>query len=243
VTRHRIALPSVACLLLLAGALDAEDCKIAADRTASAPLTGIERVEIEAEAGDLNVNGVPGVNAVDARGRACVSREDMLEGIRLEMELDDNVLHIKAVTPKPGMMRMFGRSSYATLNLTVTVPADLPVKLTDSSGDLEVGGVAALDLKDDSGAILVHDVAQNVSIDDDSGDLTVTNVNGNVSLRDGSGNMTVRKVGGTVEVVSDGSGDIDVDEIGRGFAVRSDSSGEVHFSRVRGNVEIPARTH
>jgi Putative adhesin len=235
------ALPSVAGLLLLAGTVHAEDCKVAADRTASAPLTGIERIEIEAGAGDLHVNGATGVSTVEARGRACASSEEMLEGIKLEMERRDNVLRVTALSPGRSMLHVFGRSSYATLDLTVKLPASLPVKLIDASGDVEVGGISALDLKDGSGDVLVHDIARDVSIDDDSGDLTVTNVQGNVTLRDTSGNMTVKKVAGIVEVLADGSGDIDVDEIGRGLIVRSDSSGAVNFNRVGGTVQIPAR--
>ena len=240
--RSHVALPGLACLLLAAAARG-EDCRTAADRTASSPLTGIERIEIETQAGDLHVTGAPGATAAEARGKACASGDDMLEGITLEMERADKVLRITSKTPAGSMLRMFGRASYARLDLYITIPANLPVTLVDTSGDLEVAGVAALDLKDDSGDILVHDIARDVTIDDDSGDLTVTNVKGNVTLKDRSGDIKVRNVGGTVEVTSDTSGDIDVQEVAHGLIVRSDSSGEINFSGVHGNVEIPARTH
>jgi DUF4097 and DUF4098 domain-containing protein YvlB len=235
-----LALWIVACLLPIAAAR-AEDCKIAADRTASSPLAGIERVEIETEAGDLHVTGMAGATIATARGKACASGDDMMEGITLEMERADRVLRITAKTPAGSVLRMFGKSSYARLDLEITIPPNLPVTLVDTSGDLEVAGVAALDLKDDAGDILVHDIARDVAIDDSSGDLTVANVKGNVTLKDGSGDIKVSNVGGTVEVTSDGSGDIDVQEVARGLVVRSDSSGEINFSRVRGNIEIPAR--
>jgi DUF4097 and DUF4098 domain-containing protein YvlB len=241
--RPWVALPSVTCLSLLTGSLNAADCKVAADLTASSPLAGIERIEIDAQAGDLQVNGAPAANMAQAGGKACASSKDMLTDIKLQMERSDKVLHITATTPGTGMFRVFGRASYATLDVSVTIPANLPVKVTDTSGDLEVAGVLALDLKDESGDILVHDIAQDVAIDDDSGDLSVTNVKGNVTLRDSSGDIKVTKIDGTVDVVSDGSGDIDAAEVGNGLIVRSDSSGEVNFSRVHGKVEIPARNH
>jgi hypothetical protein len=53
VTRPCVALPSIACLSLIAAAGHAEDCKLSADLTAAAPLTGIERLELEAQAGEL----------------------------------------------------------------------------------------------------------------------------------------------------------------------------------------------
>ncbi|HZF14843.1 MAG TPA: DUF4097 family beta strand repeat-containing protein [Steroidobacteraceae bacterium] len=240
--RARLALAGLTCCSVFAAAADAGECKVGAERAATSPLAGIERVEIEAQAGDLHVNGVTGSGGVDARGKACASSDDMMAGIELEMTRDANVLHIRSATPSGGMLHLFGRSPYATLDLTVTLPANLPVKVTDSSGDLEVAGVLSLDLRDDSGDILVHDVAQDVVIDDDSGDLTVTGVQGNVTLKDGSGDIKVNKVAGKVEVTSDGSGDINVDEAARGLAVLSDGSGDINFSRVRGSIQIPAKT-
>jgi DUF4097 and DUF4098 domain-containing protein YvlB len=230
----------LACLAPLAVAADVDNCKLAGERAATSPLAGVESVEIDAEAGDLHVNGAPDARAVDARGKACASNDKMMEGITLEFALDGSVLHIAAKTPGASVFH-FGRSQYATLDLTVTLPANLPVKVTDTSGDLEVAGVRALDLKDESGDILVHNIAENVAIDDESGDLTVTDVAGNVKLKDGSGDIKVQRVGGTVEVTSDGSGDIGVDQIEHGLTVLADGSGEINFSHVHGSVQIPAR--
>jgi DUF4097 and DUF4098 domain-containing protein YvlB len=164
-----------------------------------------------------------------------------LKDIKLQVERRDKVLRITATTPAGSVLRVFGRASYARLDVTVTIPANLPVKVTDTSGDLEVAGILSLDLKDESGDILVHDIAEDVTIDDESGALTLMNVKGNVAITDTSGDIRVSRIGGTVDVPSDGSGDISADEIGHGLIVRSDSSGEVNFSRVRGSVEIPAR--
>ena len=233
----------LACFARVAVAADANDCKLASERVATAPLAGIESVRIDAEAGDLHVNGVANAPSIDARGKACASNDKLIEEIKLEYEVEGTTLRISAKTPGGGVFRGFGRSQYATLDLTVTLPSNLPVKVIDTSGDLEVGGVRGLDLKDSSGDILVHNIAQNVVIDDDSGDLTVTDVTGNVTLKDGSGDIKVQRVGGKVTVTSDGSGDIDVDEVDHGLAVLLDGSGEINFSRVHGSIEIPARNH
>src|SRR6266850_814216 len=228
------------CFAQLAVAAESSECKIAGERAATSPLAGIESVRIDAEAGDLHVNGVANAPSIDARGKACASDDKMMEGIKLELALEGTVLHISAKTPS-GSVFHIGHSQYATLDLAVTLPANLPVKVTDTSGDLEVAGVLDLDLTDSSGDILVHNIAHNVVIDDNSGDLTVTDVTGNVTLKDGSGEIKVQHVGGKVEVTSDGSGDIVVDDVQSGLAVRADGSGEINFSRVRGSVEIPAR--
>src|SRR6266850_2842313 len=158
------------CFAQLAVAAESSECKIAGERAATSPLAGIESVRIDAEAGDLHVNGVANAPSIDARGKACASDDKMMEGIKLELALEGTVLHISAKTPG-GSVFHIGRSQYATLDLTVTLPAKLPVKVTDTSGDLEVAGVLDLDLNDSSGDILVHNIAQNVVIDDNSGDL------------------------------------------------------------------------
>jgi hypothetical protein len=69
-------------------------------------------------------------------------------------------LHIATTAPGTSVFKFFGRSPVALLDLTVTIPAGLPVTLTDTSGDLEVAGVAALDLKDDSGGITVEEIGR-----------------------------------------------------------------------------------
>jgi Putative adhesin len=233
----------LACLAQLAIAAQSSECKVAGERAAASPLAGIKSVQIDAEAGDLHINGVPNAASIDARGKACASDEKMMEEMKLEVVLKGTVLHVSAKTPGGSVFHVFGRSSYATLDLTLTLPADLPVTVADTSGNLEVAGVLDLDLKDGPGDILVHDIARNVVIDDDSGDLVVTDVTGNVTLKDGSGDIKVQRVGGKVEVTSDGSGDIEVEDVAHGFTVLVDGSGEISFSRVHGVIEIPARNH
>lgn len=237
-----IALPSLACILLVAGALHAETCKVKAERTASAPLTGIERVEIEAGPGDLHVFGAAAAQTAEVRASACASSEKILAALTIEIERRGQVLHIVTAAPPSGVFKIFGRTPVAQLDLTVTLPASIPVTLADTSGDLEVAGIAALDLKDESGDIKVHDIARDVTIEDKSGDLAVTDVKGNVTLSDTSGNMTVRNIGGTVEVLADSSGDISVEEIGRDFIVHAHGSGEINFNRVHRTVQIPSRS-
>ena len=230
----------LACCAQLVVAAQTSECKLAGERAANSPLTGVESVRIDAEAGDLHVNGVANAASIDARGKACASHDKLMEGIKLELALEGTVLHISAKTPS-GSVFHIGHSQYATLDLTVTLPANLPVKVTDTSGDLEVAGVLDLDLDDNSGDILVHNIAQNVVIDDDSGDLVVTDVTGNVTLKDGSGDIKAQRVGGKVEVTSDGSGDIAVEQVEHGLTVLADGSGEINFSRVHGAIQIPAR--
>jgi hypothetical protein len=240
-TGRKPVLRGIACLALAAAAAHAGECKFTAVRSGSAPLTGIQSIEIDAGPGDLHVTGVAGVQAVEAHGRACASRQDLIDQLVIAIERHGNVLKITGATPHSGFLAMFGRSPVATLDLTVSVPANLPIRLTDGSGDLEVGRVDALDLVDDSGDIRVHDVAHDLSIDDGSGDLAVRDIGGNVTVRDTSGDISAVNVGGNLLVLADTSGDVNADGIGGDLQVRAGSASRVHFGHVRGSVELPAR--
>ena len=72
------------------------------------------------------------------------------------------------------------------IDLTVSLPADLPVGVTDGSGSLDTRGVAAVRLDDGSGGIDVADV---------DGDFIVRAA--------GSGGVRSRRVAGQVSVPCD----------------------------------------
>jgi len=101
----------------------------------------------------------------------------------------------------PGEMKGIGLM-YASLDLTVSVPGDLPVEITDSSGDMTLESVRVAKVLDSSGDIDVERVSGDVRIDrDSSGDIRIAEIGGNVEvLADGSGQVRVTSVKGTVRL-------------------------------------------
>ena len=215
-----------------AGAWDL-NCKFAADRKARIGSAGIQRVEVFARAGDLTVRPSTGAEVV-ASGKACASNEKYLEQTQVRMRREGEVVQV--VVQVPDEMKGIGLF-YATLDLTVEVPADLPVQVTDSSGDVSIDGVRVVRVTDSSGDIEAHGLPADIEIDDSSGDIRVENAAGRVKVVDSSGDFVVR---GAREVLvqSDSSGDIDVEEISGGVRIESESSGDVVISRVGGSVEV-----
>ena len=81
---------------------------------------------------------------------------------------------------------------YAWLDLAVDVPANLPVRITDTSGDLTASGLFIAQITDSSGDMRLRDLKGDIDINDSSGDIRVENSAGRVRIDDSSGDVLVR---------------------------------------------------
>ncbi|MCI0688150.1 MAG: DUF4097 domain-containing protein [Sporichthyaceae bacterium] len=99
-----------------------------------------------------------------------------------------------------------------SVNYRVTVPAGVSVTGRIGSGDIDLAGVAGVEVESGSGTISVEGVRGSVRAEAGSGDVTARGITGNVELSTGSGTITVTEVSGTVTVDAD-SGDINAREL------------------------------
>jgi hypothetical protein len=234
-------LPSrcLALLVLLALPLPAlawdADCRYGADRRASIDTAGASRVEIMARAGDLRVQPA-GTATLVASGRACASHEAFLDQTLLHVRRDGDVVRVHVQVPEE--MKGIGLL-YATLDLTVDVPAGLPVDVTDSSGDMTLDGVRVATVRDSSGDIMARRLTGDLTIEDSSGDIRVEESTGTVRVTDSSGDIEIRGAA-AVHIPVDSSGDIVVARVARDVRIERDSSGDIAVSGVGGNVEVLA---
>ncbi len=194
-----------------------------------------DRLEVDAVAGSLDIRGREGLDSVTVRGEACASSERLLEKVRLRTERSGDRIQIHAEVPNHRAVLWWSR--YARLDLTLEIPSDLPVKVRDSSGDLDIGGVDSLELCDSSGGIRVYDVARDVSIRDGSGEIRVADIGGSVLVEDGSGDIEVDGAGGDVLIPRDGSGNIEIRDVGGDVRIR-DGSGQILVRGVDGSVTV-----
>lgn len=236
------------------------DCIGEERREATVSAAGIQSVRIIGRAGTLRVQGRSGLAQVRATGTACASSRQLASAIRIDAKRNGTELLIEAVIPEDGSggsIWPFGIGRYAKLDLVVELPGNLPVRVTDGSGEAWVRDVAAAQVSDGSGALEITNIRGNLSVSDGSGSLTVRNVTGNVTIKDGSGSievsdvggsvtltdgsgsMTIRNVRGSVIVENDGSGSIEVSNVARDFIVENDGSGRIDHQGVRGQVRIP----
>jgi DUF4097 and DUF4098 domain-containing protein YvlB len=142
----------------------------------------------------------------------------------------------------------------ARVNLVVTLPPHLNLKVDDGSGSTRLRHMDGdISIKDGSGSIEVSDVKGNLTIVDGSGSIDVRNIQGDVTIKDGSGGISAERIAGNLTVVdgsgsidvssvdggvlvNDGSGSIDIHDVQKDVTIESDGSGSCNISGVKGGV-------
>jgi DUF4097 and DUF4098 domain-containing protein YvlB len=217
-------------------AAHAEDCKFSADRSGKIPVAGAKRVEIRAGAGDLRVTGHEGASDISATGKACASTQELLDQVQLEVTRAGDVIHVDVQMPDMSGIRI--GNAYATLDVVVDLPDNVPLFAVDSSGDASFQHVATADISDSSGDLTIDDVTGDLKVRDSSGDLEIERVTGNLQLEDSSGDIEVDDIRGDVTVYADSSGSMTIEHIGKGVHVIQDSSGDIDIVDVKNDVVI-----
>jgi hypothetical protein len=212
------------------------DCTNTAPRSAALPAAGATRIVVVGRAGTLKVVGHAGAAEVRATGTACASSKSDLAAIQLRATRSGGEIRIEAEVPEVSM----GMWSERRLDFEVSLPANVPVKVVDGSGELTIEHTAALEVDDGSGSLTVRHVAGNLDVHDGSGSMTIEDVAGNARIHDGSGSIDVHRVTGSV-FLNDGSGSVDVTDVGGDFIVESKGSGHVSYDRIKGKVDVPRR--
>ena len=213
----------------------ADDCEFTADRTATIDTAGAKRIDISARAGELFIEGAKG-GPVEARGRACASEQEYIDQIKLESRREGDTVYLEVRMPDTEKHSGWG-SNYATLDLRVTVPDSIPLRVTDSSGEAEVRNVKALNMTDSSGELRITNVPGDIEVRDSSGELWIRNV-GSLRLSDSSGDVEIEGVEGDVKIDVDSSGSLEIENVKGKVQIDQDSSGDIRIVDVGGDVRI-----
>jgi hypothetical protein len=232
----KVAIASALLACAFAVPAHAEDCEHSAPRTGNSAGPGIERVVVEAGAGDLVVRGGSGQD-VTVDGKACASTTKLLDQIKLEIRRDGNTVYVRTVLPEMNV-NLFGLSHSARLDVTVAVPKAATLKIEDSSGDMEVTDVHSATIADSSGDQTLERIAGDLDVADSSGEIKIAGVGGGLRLKDSSGDVDVNEVAGDVVVDVDSSGDLDIRRVTGGVHILNDSSGDIEIHDVKRDVTI-----
>ena len=234
----------------------AAECKYEAPRNLQLDLAGVQSIRIEVHRHDLHVRGTT-ANGLTATGRACASDRAALDGLTINQRREGNQLLLDLGSQEGTAFHLLG-NSYAYLDVSVQLPASLPVILNVGSGDADVTGVQQLQAQVGSGDLHVRNIAGrfaasvgsgDVGADDvgaleigavGSGDFKASGVRGDVRVGSiGSGDVQLRQVGGNVRADTMGSGDLVVNGVGGDFSLGAKGSGDVSHSGVKGKVSVP----
>lgn len=200
---------------------------------------GIRMLEIDAGAGSMDVKGVSGVDSIVVGATIVVSGSSEDKAAKLidrKMKLSLESHGDRALLVSDFESGVFGRRPDARIDLEITVPAGIALRIDDGSGSIDIADVAAdVAIDDGSGSIDVRNVA-GVIIDDGSGSIDVAEAAGDVSITDGSGSISVRSVGGSV-TIDDGSGSIRVNDVEKDLVIVDDGSGSQSFTNIKGAID------
>jgi hypothetical protein len=206
-------------------------CRHSRDVSVTIDAHDVQRLALNARAGDLEVRGGDGTS-IQVRGHVCASDADLAKEAALRSDHEQGSARVDVDLPST-----HGRE-YLRMDLVVEMPRGLALRLDDSSGDLTVDDVAAINLTDNSGDMRLTRIGGDVDVDDGSGDIQITNVTGDVRVRDRSGDMHIRQVHGNVTVPSDGSGDIRIADVDRDVLIQDDGSGDIVVAGVDGDFTV-----
>jgi len=246
-----------AALLLAPLAALAAPCKFQAPRNLQADLAGIKAVQIELHSQNLHLTGSGSAGGLTLNGRACASDSATLEHLTVTQQRVGDQLLIDIGNDNHFSFHLFG-DSYAYLDITAQLPANVPVTLSVGSGDAEVSGLQQLQSTVGSGDLHVRQISGKFGASVGSGDIDATDVGslelGSVGSGDfkadgirgdakvgsvGSGDVVLRKVGGSVHADTLGSGDFTASDVAGDFTLSAKGSGDVNHSGVKGKVSVP----
>lgn len=228
---------AVVLAVLIPGVARAQAGDFTAPRNAVVNANGARTIKIEAGAGFLDIRGRPGISDVRVTGVASASDRRRLDEIRLLAEREGDVVRIKTIFPDQdhSFFRLFNGDYRQALDLTIEVPINIPLDVSDGSGETKIIGTGPITLSDGSGGIELRGITGNVRVTDGSGDIVISGIDGDVRIDDGSGNIDANNVTGNFTVGNDGSGNIDVSGVSGTMRVDDDGSGTIHVNRVGGD--------
>lgn len=249
---------TAALLLAPIAAFAATPCKYEAPRNLQLDLAGVRGVQIEVNSHDLHLTGSDNARGLTLHGRACTSEQAALDKLQVTQRREGDQLLIDIGGSGGFNFSLFGGSSYSSLDVTVQLPANLPVTVRVGSGDADVSGVQQLLTSVGSGDLHVRQVSGKFATSVGSGDVDAADIGslelGSVGSGDfkaagikgdarigsiGSGDVTLRNVGGSVRADTLGSGDLTVSDVGGDFSLGAKGSGDVNHSGVKGKVNVP----
>jgi len=217
---------------------EASDCKYEKNISLQMDLGNSETLSIDARAGDLDIKGVDGSNQAVIEGHVCVSKKAWLEASQIDIS-DGKHAKIAVNLPKESSGWSLSGNSYKYIDLRIKVPADLALNVRDSSGDISMENIGAVDLQDSSGDIEIQQSAGPVVVRDSSGDIVIQHIRTDVIIEsDSSGDIELQDIKGNARVERDSSGDITFDDIQGNATVERDSSGSISARNIDGDFRV-----
>jgi len=240
IRRLLFCFPVAFAVAALAGCMPRQSAEGSFQKTIS--VQGPLRVELVNGSGDSRVNaGADGQVHVEAS----IHASDWSEARSQELvrQLQSN----PPIKQEGSVVRIGAGGGDASIDYTITIPANTDFQGATGSGELAVTGLnGAVKITAGSGDVTVAQIGGDVRITSGSGDLTLTNIGGQTQITTGSGDATlsfpkgevrIETGGGDVQInqpadavtIQTGDGDVEITSASRDLRVRT-SSGDITVS-------------
>lgn len=210
---------------------------LTADRAATTSAAGVRVLVVRSGAGWLRIQGHPGFDRIQARGTAHASSERFLAAIQLGLTRSGDTVIVNALTP----LDTGSVAGPQGLDLSIDLPSDVALDVTDASGETIIHDVGPLRLATSgTGGVEVDGVAGTLTAVDGPGDFQASNIKGDVQIHDGGGAIYLSNVAGSVDIPVDGSGEIQVADVTGNVHVGAKTSGEIAARNIGGDLRVDA---
>lgn len=228
--------PMLALLMLSAPTLASDRyCRHEAPRQLTLDIGDARTVVFEVGPHDLTVASRAGAPAA-MEGRACSSHADRLDRLKIEQRRAGDKLIVRMYQEGNASSFSFG-AHYAYMNLTATLPDQLPVQVKVGSGEAEVTGAPIFSADVGSGHAVGRDIRGLVAASVGSGEIDIHGAGSLNVVSIGSGEVDAEKVRGPTQVGSIGSGGFRLSG-GGDVEIRSIGSGGAELRGISGNVTV-----
>ncbi len=223
-------------LLLPAAAMAEQKCEHSQPRNLQLDLAGVKAVVFDIGPHDLRIDAARGAKGA-LQGRACASDADALARLTLTQHKSGDKLVVKLRREGERSGIFFG-NHYAYLNISGSVPDNIPVQLKVGSGDAIVSGAASLSADVGSGDVQARRIRGQFTAAVGSGDIDAVDIGALHVLSVGSGDVTVKHVRGASKIGSIGSGDLALDNTQGRLEIGSIGSGDAEVRDIGGSIAV-----
>lgn len=225
-----------ALLLLPISAFAAQKCEHSQPQSLQLDLSGAKAVVFEVNSHELRLQATPGGNG-SLGGRACASSQALLSQLTLSQQKVGDKLIVRLKRESQGININLG-VNYAYLDISGSLPDNLPVQLKVGSGDATLSGAHSMSADIGSGDVHASNIKGLVTTAVGSGDIDLRDIGALQVVSLGSGDIKVRGVRGNAQVGSVGSGDLQLQDVQGSVGIDSLGSGDVDLKNIRGNINV-----
>ena len=207
------------------------------DRTITAST--LRTLTIHCGAGTIEVIGEEGRREISIEGMVSTHADSFAEAKRIAGEVK---LQVQAEGTENPIVRISepmiaaANQNYA-YDMIVRVPHTVQVTVTDTTGDVSVGGLSGgLELTSASGNVAVEAVHGGLVIDSNGLNTKIQDVSGHLQVKDGRGRLEISHVSGDIDI-EDGGGELVVQFV-TGNVTAKDNPEGANMRNIDGDVTL-----